>query len=105
MGEQRRSLVTGLKETPTVDSVAARNFIHGNEKPPVDAKPNTLSVTPKPAPVVGRTAFSNRLRDDLFKALKQASLQRQIDGIEPNTVQDILEEVLEPWLRTHGYLK
>ena len=36
--------------------------------------------------------------EDFAKALKRASLERQLKGLEPNTLQDILEEAIEPWL-------
>ena len=42
---------------------------------------------------------------DLAQALKRASLERKLDGQTPDTVQEILEELLEPWLHEHGYLK
>ena len=29
----------------------------------------------------------------------------QLAGETPNTVQDILEQALDPWLKDHGYLK
>lgn len=38
------------------------------------------------------------------EALKRESLQRQLKHIEPSTMQDMLEEALEPWLRKHGLL-
>jgi hypothetical protein len=44
------------------------------------------------------------MREDFAKALKRASLERQLKGLEPNTLQDILEEAIEPWLRTNGYI-
>ena len=53
---------------------------------------------------VSRVPFTTRVRADFSAALKRASLQRQLDGEVPNTLQDILEEALEPWLRSHGYL-
>ena len=37
--------------------------------------------------------------------LKRASLERQLHGIQPNSVQEILEEALEFWLHKHGLLK
>jgi hypothetical protein len=37
--------------------------------------------------------------------LKRASLERQLAGQTPHTVQDIVELVLEPWLKAKGYLK
>ncbi len=58
----------------------------------------------KAANAAGRVPLTTRIRTDFGNALKRASLQRQLEGQEPNTVQDILEEALEPWLRKHGYL-
>jgi hypothetical protein len=34
-----------------------------------------------------------------------ASLERQLSGQVANTLQDILEEMMEPWLRTHSYIQ
>ena len=52
----------------------------------------------------GRVPFTTRLRSDLAQALKRALLERQSEGVQPNTVQDIFEEAAEPWLRSQGYL-
>ena len=64
-------------------------------------------ATPPPpvAELVGRMPLSTRIRSDFGRALKRASLERQLSGEKPNTVQDILEEALEPWLKDRGYLK
>jgi len=51
-----------------------------------------------------RAPLTTRLRGDIAFALKQATLMRQLAGQEPNTVQEILDEVLEPWLKKHGHL-
>jgi hypothetical protein len=66
--------------------------------------------TPTPAPsatpaYTGRVPLTTRIRSDLATALKRASLERQLANEKPNTVQDILEEALEPWLKDKGYLK
>lgn len=45
-----------------------------------------------------------RLRPEIASALKQASLQRQLNGIETYTQQDIVEEALVPWLQAEGLL-
>ena len=45
------------------------------------------------------------MREDFAGALKRASLERQLAKVEPNTLQDILEQAVEPWLRANGYLK
>jgi hypothetical protein len=38
-------------------------------------------------------------------ALKRASLERQLNSVEPNTLQDILEQAIEPWLKSNGYIR
>jgi hypothetical protein len=63
--------------------------------------------TPEPA-VTGepfRLPLTTRLRADLVRGLKRAALERQLNGVEPHTVQEMLEAALEPWLRQNGLLK
>ena len=101
---ERRSLAEGLKATPKVDTAIAREFVYegkGDVASPADIKPQ--AATP-PVPVINRVPISTRIRDDYAKALKRASLERQLKGVEPNTLQDILEQAIEPWLRANGYL-
>jgi hypothetical protein len=45
------------------------------------------------------------MREDFAKALKKASLERQLDGVQPNTLIEILEQAVEPWLKSNGYIK
>jgi hypothetical protein len=45
-----------------------------------------------------------RLRPEIADALKRASLQRQLNGFETYTQQDIVEEALLPWLQAEGLL-
>lgn len=99
----RRPLIDGLKPA---DPTAAREeaFVYGQE-PPATPVP---SVPPPPPPTnnrQGRSPVSTRIRSDYAEALKRASLDRQMKGETPYTVQDILEAALEPWLSRHGYLK
>lgn len=46
-----------------------------------------------------------RLRPEVASALKRASLERQLNGVETYTQQDIVEEALLPWLRAEGLLE
>jgi hypothetical protein len=98
----RRSLVEGLIETPVVDPALEKKYVY--------SKPASTAAAPAPAkPVkgpaaVGRTPISTRLRTDLAEALKRASLQRQLEKIEPSSLTEILEAAIEPWLKEHGYL-
>jgi hypothetical protein len=95
MGE-RRTLTEGLKETPEpLDPGVIREFVYGSK-----AKTTTQTQTP----VIDRVPISTRMRGDLAKALKKASLERQLQGVEPNTLQDILEEAVQPWLKSNGYI-
>lgn len=93
---ERRPLVEGLKAAPAANKVIEEQFVYGEA-----AKP----AAGRPAVTISRVPFTTRMRADLADALKSASLKRQLDKIEPNTVQDILESALEPWLKANGYLR
>jgi hypothetical protein len=121
---KRRSLTDGLKSLPKADPRKEEAFVYGGKKPtttkakksPV-AKPEVAKPTPtpnaeseaKPEPRpkqnLGKSPLSTRLRTDIGEALKKASLQRELAKETPYTVQDILEVVLELWLKENGYLK
>jgi hypothetical protein len=120
---KRRSLVDGLTKTPKADPETEKAFVYEAKK--AKSTPAKKESKPKPAtldqakapetsaippeqttePNPSRSPLTTRLRADIGAALKRASLERQLAGQVPNTVQDILEEALEPWLRAHGYLK
>ncbi len=119
---KRRSLAEGLKSNPKVDPKKEAAFVYQSQKakddranpqkptpPPVeDASPPAPPTRPEPPPAPirgGRVPLTTRLRGDIGAALKRASLERQLAGLEPSAVQDILDVALEPWLRAHGYLK
>jgi hypothetical protein len=95
---ERRTLVEGLKSTPPpIDKSLEKDFVYADKgKPPQNTTPTTPTVT--------RVPISTRMREDFSKAVKRASLERQLKGLEPNSLQDILEEALEPWLKTNGYI-
>jgi hypothetical protein len=99
---ERRSLVEALKQSPTVDPKIEKEFVF-QAKPPVITEPTSPPSTPAPS-TVSRSPISTRIRSDFAAALKRASLERQLAGLEPQTLQDILEEAIEPWLKTNGYL-
>jgi hypothetical protein len=97
---ERRPLVEGLKPTPSaIDPHLEKQFVFGTA-----VKPEPLRVVEAVAPAVTRAPFTTRIRSDYASALKRASLERQLSGITPNTLQDILEEALQPWLKANGYL-
>jgi len=103
----RRKLAEGLK----ADSAVEEEFVRtGRIKATPPATPAAEAAAPREArnqtaSSVGRVPLTTRIRTDFGTALKRASLERQLNKISPHTVQDILEEALEPWLRKHGYLQ
>jgi hypothetical protein len=72
----------------------------GGERPaPPPSEPAKLQE------LAGRVPLNSRIRPKFATALKRASLERELAGEEPHTIQDIVEQGLEPWLKEHGYLK
>ncbi len=105
---ERRTLVEGLKQTPAVDPELEKAFVfnskgltEGEGAAPKAAAPPTLAV----AATIARAPISTRIRADYATALKRASLERQLNNTEPSTLQDILEQAIEPWLKANGYLQ
>jgi hypothetical protein len=106
---ERRPLVEGLKPRPGASRAVEEDFVYADKAkhPASSPKPSATADhgRSKAKPAAGRVPLTTRLRADLAAALKRASLERQLAGIEPNHVQVILEEALEPWLRDNGYLR
>ncbi len=98
---ERRPLVAGLKPAGDVSPALETAFVYGDKAAP--DKP-AKGREPKGRKPVGRLPLTTRVRSDFSSALKRASLERQLAGEFPNTLQDLLEEALEPWLRGHGYI-
>jgi hypothetical protein len=127
MSSKRISLVESLKrEQEEIDPVVEQNFLKYGKAEPVPprdavqdsppevsapkvepARPEKRPVRrPKPSKVtpIGLIPVTVRLRPELAGALKRASLERQLAGVELFTQQEIVEQALEPWLRDEGYL-
>ena len=110
--KDRRSLVEGLKTSNEMDRSVEEQFVFagnakGDQPMPGQAAarpPEAVNAKVQTGNAIGRVPLTTRVRSDFATALKRASLQRQLDGVSPNTLQDILEEALEPWLRSNGYL-
>lgn len=125
----RRSLTATLTDLPNIDPAAARAFVTQEPKPPVTPEPPTAvprvnrpdpgrarpgpaepsrksgkKVKPHGVTPVGLIPVTVRLRPEIAGALKRASLERQLGGEEPYTQQDLVEQLLEPWLRENGFL-
>lgn len=73
--------------------------------PGIETKPKS-SRRPKQSAAItpGLIPVNVRVRPALAGALKTASLDRQMRGIEPHSKREIVEQALEPWLRSQGYL-
>ena len=107
---ERRSLTEGLKSTPElVDSGVFKKFVHGDNaetpSPPATAGRKMPDGHTQAGNSISRAPLTTRIRTDYSEALKRASLERQLSSTFPNTLQEILEEALEPWLKSKGYLK
>jgi hypothetical protein len=103
--KERRPLVAGLATTK-IDRTLEEQFVHaGKTKPPEAPAAEKPEGKGHSQNAVSRSPLTTRIRTDYGTALKRASLERQLNGVTPHTLQDILEEALEPWLRTNGYLK
>jgi hypothetical protein len=109
---ERRSLVQEIKPEASVDRSIEEKFVFsGKPKPREETPPRRPAQNPETAQTkttstkpLGRVPLTTRVRADFAIALKRASLERQLSGASPNTLQDILEQALEPWLRSNGYL-
>jgi hypothetical protein len=125
----RRTLLEGYKAQPKADRQKEKAFVYAEADQPDEEQPKPpkrkpepkatpkekakekregAEPTPPPPPMpaaTGRMPLTTRIRTDFGTALKRASLERQLSGEKPNTVQDILEEALEPWLKEKGFLK
>jgi hypothetical protein len=97
---ERRPLTEGLKpppQAPVVDPRLERDFVHGTKA--------AATTEPRAASPFSRVPISTRIRSEYAEALKRASLERQLNKVEPNTLQDILEQAIEPWLKSNGYIR
>ena len=131
MASKRMSLVEGMqRDKEDIDPVAAENFIkHGNAQPKSVPDPEnprdprmtmyatSLPPVPRPEPekpsredsrpavmTPGLISVNVRVRPEIATALQTASLQRQLQGVEPSSKREIVEEALGPWLKKNGYL-
>ena len=114
--KERRSLVDGmtLQQANRVDRGIEEHFVRSGQAATTGTAAADQDQTPSSAPTppanqqnsstVSRLPLSTRIRADYATALKRASLERQLNGTTPNTLQDIFEEALEPWLVTNGYI-
>lgn len=127
---ERRKLTTAINTpAPEVDELLVRRFVTQNQAseqptatfPKNDAEPTREGQSPaqvepikQESPAVGSKnsrlrpvgliPITVRLRPELAGGLRRASLERELQGAELYTQQDLVEQVLEPWLKQEGYL-
>lgn len=130
---ERRPLVSAVNQYSGADPEQVRAFITQETKPvtPIvrsetlvnqNSQTETVSQEPqikqmavsapqknqkrKPTRLqpVGLIPVTIRLRPEIAGALKRASLERQLNGEETFTQQDLVENALEPWLQEEGYI-
>jgi hypothetical protein len=97
MGE-RRALIEGLKPGLRGDPKDEQDFVYGPNKGEANQDQS------QPVQKITKSRLSTQIRSDIASALKRASLERQLKGIQPSTMQEILEQAIEPWLKSNGYL-
>lgn len=108
---ERQSLIRGIKAPlPPVDPTVAREFIHGTgassgPSSPTSARTGVSPESPSGPPAPTRVSLNTKIREDLVIALKRLSFDRQINRASRHTLQEIVEEALEPWLKSQGLLK
>jgi hypothetical protein len=102
---ERRALIEGIKaKAAPADSAKEEQFVFGGKKKPQVEREGERASPTTAATHHARIPLSTRMRADFSAALKRASLERQLEGVEPNTLTEILEQAVEPWLRNNGYL-
>ena len=122
---ERKPLTSGLTVVPPgADERAVRAFVSQEQRHEQSQRPSADMIDPQPADErnslegthddkrkrprtavpVGLIPVTVRLRPEIAAALKRASLERQLAGDEPNTQQEIVEQALQPWLRSEGVL-
>lgn len=87
----RRTLLEGMKSGPppgaaSGDTSIEQEFVYG---------PKVTATKPPPP----RTTLNTRIRGDYARTLKRISLERQLNGDPHSTLQEVLEEALEPWMK------
>ena len=104
---ERRTLVEGLTaaSTPnTIPTAAEQQFIGKAKSGNDGGNGSNYEAMRRAATDASGASLSTRIRPEFVALLKRASLERKLNGIEPNSLREILEDALEPWLKAHGYL-
>jgi hypothetical protein len=87
-------------EAQTLKRSEERSPLHRKKSSP---NMNGFEKASRVAPI-GLVPVTVRLSPELAGALKRASLERQLNGVSTFTQQEIVQHLLEPWLKKEGYL-
>lgn len=97
---ERRLIVEGMKVSdPKEETQQARELLRLSKAIAPDSTPPI-----QPVQQIVRAPISSRMRTDFQAALKRASVENRLASKEPSSVQYILEQAVEPWLKQHGFL-
>jgi hypothetical protein len=81
--------------------------VHANTSPHVRRSQATKTARPSKHSAImtpGLISVNVRVSPEVAGALQAASLQRQLQGLQPSSKREIVEEALRPWLQANGYL-
>ena len=98
----RRSLEDGIGITGKSIADEARDFVRGDGVESANStstETDSKSVLPQ---MVGRKSLTIKLHPQVASDLKRLSLERQLNGIDPHTMQDMAEEAITAWLRKNS---
>lgn len=98
---ERRSLIDGIKPQSREEAEREKAFVFGEKE---TTSPRDAVVSKVPPDNLAKLLISTRIRGDYASALKRASLERQLNGLRPSAMNEILEEALGPWLKASGYI-
>lgn len=92
--------------TPEQDRIKEKQFVFGGrvaETANEQATPVTAQAGAPAGREGGNTSsvrvpLTTRLRPELAATLKRVSLERQLAGVHPFAVQDLVEQALQAWL-------
>ncbi len=101
---ERRRLTTAVHSIPHTDPDVVRAFVSQEPKAETPVSAPLAASTPKATGFqpVGLIPITVRLRPEIAGALKRASLERQLDGAEFFSQQEIVERALAGWLQANG---
>lgn len=104
----RRTLIDALKTDPVREK--EQEFVYADKPKPTPAQEPPVQMSQSVRNLASAMNFYNgvrvpltsRVRPEVAAMLKRISLERQLAGIRPCALQDIVEEALDAWLAVNG---